>query len=144
MNRQLLRLSRALVALIFIVSGFGKIAGFGVTKEMMANVGFPLPGLFLVGAIALELAGGFGLLLGFKTRWAAIALIVFLVPATVIFHATNIGDPVNGQQQMIEVLKNLAILGALVQYAVEGAGAFSPHLANPRPETGAFSAAERL
>ncbi|HXG65054.1 MAG TPA: DoxX family protein [Blastocatellia bacterium] len=133
-----------MVALIFIVSGFGKIAGFGATKEMMANVGFPMPGLFLAGAIVLELAGGFALLFGFKAGWAAIALIVFLIPATVIFHAAYLGDPVSGQQQTIEVLKNLAILGALVKYAVEGAGAFSPRLASSHPETGAFSAAERL
>jgi putative oxidoreductase len=120
MNRNLLRLSRALVALIFILSGIGKVANFEATKGFMAGAGFPLPALFLIGAIALEIGGGTALLLGIKTRWAAIALIVFLIPATLIFHAAHLGDPQQGQQQMIEVLKNLAIIGALLAFAVEG------------------------
>lgn len=124
MNRNLLRLSRALVALIFILSGIGKVANFEATKAFMAGAGFPLPALFLVSAIALEMGGGAALLFGIKTRWAAIALIVFLIPATLIFHAAHLGDPQQGQQQMIQVLKNLAIIGALLAFAVEG-GAFA-------------------
>lgn len=119
MQRNLLRLSRALVALIFILSGIGKVANFEATKGFMAGAGFPLPALFLVAAMALEIGGGAALLFGIKTRWAATALIVFLIPATLIFHAAHLGDPQQGQQQMIEVLKNLAIIGALLAFAVE-------------------------
>ena len=48
--------SRALVALIFILSGFGKLAGYAGTKQMMVGVGFPAVDLFLVGAIASYLS----------------------------------------------------------------------------------------
>lgn len=126
MNTYLLHpLARFLVAFIFIMSGVGKLAGFAATEAMMGAVGFPAPGLFLVSAIALELIGGVALLLGFKTRWAAAALVVFLIPATLIFHAANIIDPQHGQEQFIHMLKNLAILGALVKIAADGAGAYA-------------------
>lgn len=118
-------LARFLVALIFIMSGVGKLAGFAATEAMMGAVGFPAPGLFLVGAITFELVGGVALLLGFKARWAAAALVGFLIPATLIFHAANIPDPQHGQEQFIQVLKNLAILGALVKFAADGAGAYA-------------------
>ena len=118
-------LSRVLVALIFILSGIGKLAGFSATSAMMAGVGFPAASLFLAGAIALELGGGLALVAGYQTRWAALALAIFLIPATLVFHAAHLSDPAQGQQQMIEVLKNLAIMGGLLKFFLDGAGAFS-------------------
>ena len=125
MNNLLNPLSRFLVAAIFLMSGAGKIFGFNQTAGMMESVGFPAPQFFLVGAILLELFGGLSILLGFKARWGAIALIVFLIPATIIFHASGIADPANGQGQMIHTLKNLAIMGALVNILANVAGAFA-------------------
>ena len=125
MNNLLNPLSRFLVAAIFIMSGAGKIFGFNQTAGMMEQVGFPAPQFFLIGAILLELLGGLSVLLGFKARWGAIALIVFLIPATIIFHASAIADPAQGQAQMIHTLKNLAIIGALVNVLANGAGAFA-------------------
>ncbi|MBA3439972.1 MAG: DoxX family protein [Pyrinomonadaceae bacterium] len=136
MNTYLLHpLARFLVALIFIMSGMGKLFGFTQTAAMMESVGFPAPSLFLVGAILLEIVGGVLLLVGYKARWASLALFVFLIPATLIFHAANLADPAQGQQQMIEVLKNLAILGALVKFAADGAGAYAlDNVLAPRTE----------
>jgi putative oxidoreductase len=125
MNNILHPLARFLVAVIFLLSGVGKLFGFSDTAQMMASVGFPVPSVFLVAAIALEIGGGMLLLFGYKTRHAAIALIVFIIPATIIFHATGIGDPVHGQEQMINTLKNLAIIGALIKFMADGAGAFA-------------------
>lgn len=122
-------LSRALVALIFLFTGFGKIIAFHQTATMMGNTGFPAPSLFLVGAIVVEVAGGLALLIGYKTRWAALALFLFLTPTTLIFHAAHLGDPQQGQMQMISVLKNLAIMGALLKFFADGAGAFSLDMA---------------
>jgi uncharacterized membrane protein YphA (DoxX/SURF4 family) len=105
MNTYLLHpLARFLVALIFIMSGMGKLFGFAQTAAMMEGVGFPAPSLFLVGAILLEVVGGVLLLVGYKARWGSLALIVFLIPATLIFHAANLADPAQAQMQMIQVL----------------------------------------
>jgi uncharacterized membrane protein YphA (DoxX/SURF4 family) len=113
-------LARVFISAIFISSGFGKITGFAGTKEYMASAGMPLPGLFLVGAIVLLLVGGFSILLGYKAQWGAVLLIVFLVPATVIFH------PVwNDPGQKIAFMKNLGLLGGLLMVFAYGAGAWA-------------------
>ncbi len=126
MNSFLQMISRALLAFIFIISGLGKIAGFDATAGMMAGVGFPAPALLLVGAIALELVGGIALLLGFKARLGAVMLVIFIVPATIIFHVARLGgDPGQMQMEMIQVLKNLAIIGGLLRVVADGAGAFA-------------------
>jgi putative oxidoreductase len=121
MNSILHPVARFLVSLIFILSGIGKIFNFSGVSEMMAGKGFPAPDLFLVGAIVLELVGGLFLLFGYRTRIGAILLIIFIVPATIIFHAPNIAE----QQELNNMMKNIAIIGALVKFIVDGAGAFS-------------------
>jgi putative oxidoreductase len=125
MKSYLQPISRGLVALIFIFSGIGKVAAFSAVAGMMAGAGFPLPSLFLAGAIAIEIIGGLALLAGYKNHYASLSLIIFLIPATLIFHAASISDPAHGQEQLIQVLKNLAIIGALVNFATNGAGAYS-------------------
>src|ERR1051325_2836407 len=117
--------SRFLIALIFLLSAVGKLFAFDQTAEMMRSVGFPAAKFFLASAIALELIGGFALLLGVGARYAAGALFVFLIPATLIFHAAFISDPVHGQEQMVNTLKNLAIMGGLLRVVADGAGLFS-------------------
>ena len=124
--KSILHLSaRFLIALIFLLSGVGKLFGFDQTAQMMTSVGFPAAKVFLASAIALELIGGFALLLGYKARYAAGALFLFLIPATLIFHAAFISDPVHGQEQVVNVLKNLAIMGGLLRVVADGAGLFS-------------------
>ncbi|HSK74606.1 MAG TPA: DoxX family protein [Pyrinomonadaceae bacterium] len=125
MNMILHPLARILVASIFIISGLGKIFGFAPTAEMMGNVGFPAPEFFLIGAIAFELFGGLSLILGFQTRIGAGLLIIFVILATLIFHAPFITDAARGQAEIVQTLKNLAILGALVKFWIDGAGAFA-------------------
>jgi putative oxidoreductase len=133
-------LSRAFVALIFIVSGLGKVAAFTGVAGMMGAAGFPAPSLFLAAAIAIEVVGGTLLLLGWQTRPATIALIVFLVPATIVFHALpmSAGGPAV-QTQMVEVLKNLAIIGALLKFLADGAGAFGIDTVQVRRVTSAVT-----
>jgi putative oxidoreductase len=117
--------ARFLVSLIFILSGIGKIIAFGETAAKMSAAGFPAPSFFLVCAILIETLAGISLLLGFKTKLAAWGLVVFLIPSTIIFHVVNIADPVHGQEQIVHTLKNLAIIGALLKFAADGAGLFS-------------------
>lgn len=85
----------------------------------------PFVSLFLLGAIALEVLGGASIVLGFKARLGALLLIVFLIPATLIFHNFWAFGLQQMQEQMVHFLKNLSILGGLLFVATHGAGSFS-------------------
>lgn len=78
--------ARIFLSVIFLRSGISKILDSGTQQFMSAN-GIPLAltGLLLVGSIIFELAGGLSVLLGYKVRWGAIALIIFLIPEPPIF-----------------------------------------------------------
>src|SRR3954452_13011972 len=77
---------RILMAAIFLMAGIGKVMDPVGTEQYMAAHGMPAARLFLVMAILFELGAGTCLLLGWRTHEAAVALIVFLVPTTLIFH----------------------------------------------------------
>ncbi len=105
---------RALVGVLFVVSGIGKILGFAGVAGWMASMGLPFASLLLAGAIALEVGGGLALVTGFQARWASLGLALFLVPVTLIFHAFWDAGAAEFQNQMNHFLKNVAILGAML------------------------------
>jgi putative oxidoreductase len=109
---------RLLLAQLFLVSGFSKIMGYAGTQGYMAAKG--LPGALLPLVILLEVGGGLALVVGFQTRWAALALAIFCVLAGLIFHLVP-GD----QMQMISFMKNLSIAGGLLVVAQTGATGFA-------------------
>jgi putative oxidoreductase len=111
---------RLLMALIFVFSAVGKIAAPAATMGYIAAMGLPFPALALTGAIAVELVGGLLLAFGLYTRATALVLAVFSVVTAVLFHGA-IGD----QNQLIHLLKNLAMAGGLLQVVAFGAGALS-------------------
>src|SRR5262245_11225827 len=85
--------ARILIAAIFIVSGYGKIGGFEGTVGQLAAKGMPLPQLAAAGAIAVELIGAILLVIGWQARWAATALLLFMIPTTLLFHNFWAFDP---------------------------------------------------
>ena len=115
-----LLLGRLLLAYVFIVAGYGKIAGFAKTAGFMASKGMPMVDVLLVATIAIELVGGLMLAVGFKARWAALAIFLFIIPATIIFHPVW-ADP----SQAIQFNKNLAIMGGMLFVAFMGPGRLS-------------------
>lgn len=116
---------RILLALIFVMSGFSKITGWEGTAGYMASVGMPMVTLFLIGAIVLEIGGGLSLILGFKARWGALALIVFTIPATVLFHNFWAMEGADAFINRIMFMKNLAMIGGLLIVMAFGAGPLS-------------------
>ncbi|MBI2895677.1 MAG: DoxX family protein [Deltaproteobacteria bacterium] len=118
-------IARALLSLIFLVAGIGKILDWDGSAAYMASKGLILIPLLLGIAIAFELAGGLCLLAGLKTRQVALALALYLVPVTLVFHAFWTYEGMERQIQMANFLKNLAIAGGLVQVFAYGAGRVS-------------------
>ncbi len=71
---------RILIALLFVPAGFAKLTGFAGTVGYIASVGAPLPQVGAAIAVLVELGVGLMLLVGFKTRLAAVVLAVFRSP----------------------------------------------------------------
>jgi putative oxidoreductase len=113
-------IARIFLSLIFLYSGVQKILHISGTQQSMAQHGLPLTGLFLAGAIFVEIFVGLTLLLGFKARWAALILAIYLIPATLIFHGQF-----SDQMQIIQFLKNFAIIGGLLMMAAFEGGRIS-------------------
>src|SRR5258706_15823695 len=76
---------RILLAVMFIISGFGKITGFDGTVGYIASKGLPMAQLVAIGTIAVEIGGGVMLAAGFKARWAALAFAAFSLLAAILF-----------------------------------------------------------
>jgi putative oxidoreductase len=119
-----LLVGRILIALIFILSGFGKITGFAATAAYMTSKGMPSAEVLLVPAILIELGGGLLLVVGYKARWAALAIFLFIIPTTLIFHAFWAVEPAQVRMQMIQFQKNLAIMGGMLYVVFNGPGRF--------------------
>jgi putative oxidoreductase len=113
-------IGRLFLAVLFVMSGFGKLAAPAATQAYIAAMGLPAPALAYFGATAVELIGGVLLLVGFRTRPVAAGLAVFTLLTAVFFH-NNFAD----QNQMIHFMKNIAIMGGLLQVAAFGAGRFA-------------------
>lgn len=118
-------IGRILLALMFVLAGFTKISGFAGTVGYMQAKGIPAASVLAVLTIVLELVGGLALVFGFYTRWAALALGLFTLLVTFIFH--NFWAQPEAQQmiQQLMFMKNISVVGGMFVLAAFGAGAFS-------------------
>ncbi|MGB7542220.1 MAG: DoxX family protein [Burkholderiales bacterium] len=113
------------IALLFLWSGYGKLVYMAPNVGYMKAYGMPAADLLIWPVLILELAAGVMLVLGWKVRWAALALIVFTVPATCIFHAYW-GVPADqALNQQIHFMKNVAIVGGLLAVFAHGSGRYA-------------------
>lgn len=112
--------ARIFLAVIFIQTGIDKVADFAGTQQQIASVGIPLAALVTVFTILFEIAGGISLVLGYKARIGAALLLLFLMPATLVFH-----NPIVDPTQTIQFMKNLAIMGGLLMVVAYGSGPIS-------------------
>ena len=116
---------RLLLAAIFITSGFGKITGFEGTVGYIASKGLPLPQVAAIIAIIVELGGGILLAIGYKARWAALALAVFTLVAGILFHNYWAVEAAQKMGQQINFWKNVAMTGGFLMAYAFGPGRYS-------------------
>ena len=128
--------ARFLLSLIFVLSGIGKIVQFSTMVGFAQAKGLPAPQAAIAVAALVEVVGGVALLTGFKARWAALVLGLFLIPTTLIFHNFwAVTDAMQHQDQFIHFMKNVAILGGLLMVVAHGAGGLSVDAAMRRRDT---------
>jgi putative oxidoreductase len=116
---------RILLAIMFIISGFGKITGYDGTAGYMAAKHLPMVSVLLPLTILTELGGGLALAAGFKARWVALLLAGFTILAAIIFHDFWAADAASKMNQQINFMKNITIAGGMLMVFAFGPGRYS-------------------
>ncbi len=115
---------RILFSLIFIFSSFGHFSepsiGFAASKGVpAASVLVPLSGI-------IELLGALSILLGYKAKYGAWLIVIFLIPVTFMLHNFwTIEDAMAKQMDMAAFMKNISMTGAALMIAYFGSGPLS-------------------
>jgi putative oxidoreductase len=119
-------IGRLMIAAIFLLSAVGnKIPKFNDVVGYMTSEGVPMPSVMLGGAIAFLLIGSLSIILGFKARFGATLLLIFLALATYWFHDFWKFEGPEQQAQMIQFMKNVSLMGTMLFLIANGAGPFS-------------------
>ena len=111
-------IGRILISALFLLNGIFKISNYDGTISWMESFG--MPGILLIPAIILEIAGPVLIIIGYKTKLAAGFLSLFCIATAFIFH----NDFAN-QMQLTSFLKNIALAGGFLILFVNGAKGFS-------------------
>jgi len=109
---------RILLALMFLLSGLGKLGAYSATAAYMFSAG--VPGALLPLVIITEVGGALAIVVGWKTRTVALLLAGFCLLTAITFHR-NFSD----QNQMINFLKNVSIAGGFLLLVANGPGPLS-------------------
>lgn len=125
MQSPLTLVGRLLLAALFLPAGLSKISGFEGTVGYIASAGLPMPQWAAIVAIAVEVIAPIALILGWGTRWAALALALFTLVATLGFHNFWAMPAEQVMMQQLMFFKNIGVVGGLLVLAAFGAGAFS-------------------
>lgn len=114
------RTGRILFSLIFIASGLSKIGDWDKTISYMESHNMIFTSFFLIMAILLQVIGGLSIMTSYKSKIGTILLLIFMLPATYIFHSfwtlpieTEL-QIATQQLEMVSFLKNITIIGALI------------------------------
>jgi putative oxidoreductase len=121
-NPMLPLLGRLFIAALFLIAGIRKLLIWEAQVGYFTRLGFPAPELFTVLAVVIEIGGALLLIAGWRTRWVAWLLILFLVIATGMAHRFWEFDAAQQANQMNHFLKNLALVGGLLFVATFGPG----------------------
>ena len=116
---------RILLALMFVLGGFSKIGGFAGTVGYMESKGVPAASVLAVLTIILELGGGLALVAGLYTRWVALALGLFTILVSFIFHNFWALPAADQMANQLFFMKNMGVAGGMFMLAAFGAGALS-------------------
>jgi len=115
---------RVFYSLIFIMASIGHFSHAAVVYA--ANQGVPMASIFVPISGLIAFLGGLSILLGFKAKWGAWLIVIFLVPVTLMMHRFwGVADPMISALQKAMFLKNLSLLGAALLIAYFGSGPFS-------------------
>jgi putative oxidoreductase len=118
-------LGRLALAAIFVPSGFGKLSHIDTFAHSLAARGVPMSGLMAVIGGCVEFFGSLAIVLGLKTRYAALLMAVFTAVAALISHRFWQVEGPTHEAQYIQFMKNIAIIGGFLCLFAAGPGAIA-------------------
>jgi putative oxidoreductase len=118
-------IGRIALAALFVWSGWGKISGFSGTAGYIASQGLPMPEVLTAGTIFVELVLGLAIVVGLKTRIAALLIALWLIPTSFLFHNFWSAPADQVMMQQINFMKNASIFGGMLLLMAFGAGRYS-------------------
>jgi putative oxidoreductase len=116
---------RILLGSIFVLSGFQKLMGYSGVVASIAGKGLPMPEVLAVLTVAIELGAALLLVVGWKARWAALLIFLFIIPVSLVFHNFWTMEGAQAAMNRIQFLKNVAIMGGMLMVAAFGPGRYS-------------------
>jgi len=121
-------IGRVFLSTLFLIEGLGKL--FTQEQVIMYMEDYGVPGILFIPAVVLEILFPLLLIVGYKTRLAALVMTLFTVTVAIIFH-TDFSDGM----QLIFFLKDLAIAGGFMIIIAYGSNKFSlDHLLKSKSE----------
>ena len=117
---------RILMAFAFLSFASYKLGNWEMMLGWLQFKSLPIPAFLLGAAILTEFVGGLLLIAGFKARWVAVVLILYLIPVHLTLHnywSLEVGSERQGQREQFE--KGLMIIGGLLFVASFGPGPIS-------------------
>jgi putative oxidoreductase len=122
--KYLVLLGRILFSAIFILSGFEHFSQSMI--QYAASQGVPLASVLVPLSGIIAILGGLSILIGYKARYGAWLIVIFLIPITLMMHQFwNTANPNDAMTQQIMFLKNLAMLGGAFLITYFGSGPLS-------------------
>ncbi len=112
--------ARICLCLIFFKAGISHLTGFSELIQIISSQALPLASLLAAGTVLFQLLGAVSLLIGYQTKIGSILLILFLIPASLLFH-----NPIADPSQINDFLKNVGLIGGLLMIIYAGSGALS-------------------
>ena len=122
--RAIVPIGRVLFALIFVASVVGSFSSAEISEA--AAHGVPLATIVVPLAGIIALIGGVSVMLGYRARFGALLLLVFLVPVTLVMHKFwGLADPQMAMLQKIQFMKNTSLIGTCLLLMYHGSGPYS-------------------
>lgn len=118
-------IGRILIAAIFVTGGIAKLTDTAGTVGYMESAGVPYAYPLAILAGIVEIVGGLSLVFGVVARLGALLLVLYLIPVTLVMHAFWNLEGADYQMQMVQFMKNLAIMGGLLTVFAFGASRYS-------------------
>ena len=117
-------IGRILFSAIFIAASLGHFSQD--TIAFASENGIPLAAFLVPIWGIIGFLGGLSILIGFKAKYGAWLLVIFLLPSTFMFHQFwNVDDLVEMGIQKAMFMKNLSMLGAALIISYFGSGPMS-------------------